>query len=91
MANDILINILNAQFGNKEQGELRAELEKFSDKVWTNEELLDDFEVEQFTPPYVIVIRKADGVRGTVAFIESPRLYFYFCPTNHDARDEKAV
>lgn len=87
-----LVNLLSAQYAGKEPGFVRTALEKFSPNVWTNEELLEEFEVEQFSPPYVIVIRKQDGVRGTVAFTESPRFYFYFCPTkSHDDRAEKTV
>lgn len=62
-------------------GELREELsEIYSGGVWTSEELLAEYEISHFDPPYVYVIRKRDGIRGTVAYIESPRLYFSFIP-----------
>jgi hypothetical protein len=82
-----LIRILAAQFSHMEQGEARTALERLHNVVWSNEELLDQFELSHFDPPYVHVIRKADCVRGTVAFIDSPRLYFAFEPEEqNDAR-----
>lgn len=65
--------------------ELRTELaEIYRGDVWTNEELLAEYEVSHFDPPYVHVIRKRDGTRGTVAYTESPRLYFSFIPTKQN-------
>lgn len=46
--------------------------------VWTTEELERDFEVESFTAPFCIVIRKLDRVRGFVRFVDDPRWYFDF-------------
>jgi hypothetical protein len=67
-----------AQLGVRE---LRDELaEIYGDGVWTSEELLAQYEVSHFDPPYVHVIRKSDGVRGTVAYTDEPRLYFSFIP-----------
>jgi hypothetical protein len=43
---------------------------------WTTEELREEFEVEGFLSPFVSVTRKSDGVRGTLEFTHSPRLYF---------------
>lgn len=61
--------------------ELRAELnDAYNGEVWTNDELLADYEISHFDPPYVHVIRKHDGVRGTVAYTEAPRVYFSFVP-----------
>lgn len=59
--------------------DLREKLSQFG-RTWNDAELLDEFEVELFDPPYVRVIDKATGARGTVMFTENPRLYFYFCP-----------
>jgi hypothetical protein len=33
---------------------------------------------EGFSAPYVVVERKSDGVKGTLAFKHSPRVYFNF-------------
>lgn len=77
-SNDVLVKLLTAQYAKKDVTSLRAELERFG-KTWDNHELLDDFAVELFDPPYVRVIKTDTGVRGTVLFIDDPRLYFYFC------------
>jgi hypothetical protein len=47
---------------------------------WNNEELLRDFTVIRFMAPYVLVVRKSDGVRGTLEFTHRPRVYFKFQP-----------
>lgn len=84
--------IVNEQYARHNPGDLRALLMSAGEQVWSNEELLDDFEAEVFNPPYVTVIRKSDGVRGTVAFVDFPRLYFHFRPSqNHDTKQPKAV
>lgn len=74
-----ILRTLSAQYAHLDGGEARTILERLHAGVWTNEELLDIFEVSHFEPPYVHVIRKEDSTRGTVAFIDSPRLYFSFC------------
>lgn len=79
-----VIRTLAAQYAHMDQGEARAALERLHDPVWTNDELLAQFELTTFDPPCVHVIRKADGVRGTVAYIDSPRLYFAFQPEEND-------
>lgn len=79
-ANAVLSKMLAAQYAEKEPQLVRAALERFG-KAWDNAELLDDFEVELFDPPYVRVIQTATGIRGTVLFVDSPRVYFYFCPS----------
>ena len=48
------------------------------DPRWTPEELSRDFEVLGFLAPYVCVIRKSDGVKGSLAFRHAPRIYFGF-------------
>lgn len=84
--NDIA-RLLNTQYGDMSIDEARAVLLRTNHDVWSNEELLETFEVSNFDPPYVNVIRKADGQRGAVAFINTPRLYFAFQPEEtNDAR-----
>lgn len=84
--NDVL-RILRAQYAHMNPADVRVLLEKSHIPVWSNDELLEVFEVAYFDPPHVNVIRKADGVRGTVAFIDVPRFYFAFQPEeNNDAR-----
>jgi hypothetical protein len=49
-------------------------------QTWTTTTLQEDFDVEGFMAPFVIVVRKADGVRGTLLFKHNPRIYFDFRP-----------
>lgn len=79
--------ILAAQYSHMSLDEARSVLARTNNPVWSNDELVEIFEIHMFDPPYVHVIRKSDGVRGTVAFIETPRLYFAFQPEEtNDAR-----
>lgn len=57
-----------------QQREVRGEVRD----TWTTEELQQDFKVEGFALGMVVVIRKADGVKGTLDFTHAPRLYFDF-------------
>lgn len=82
MTRDTLVNMFKDQFAHLDSGELRTLLETFyGNQVWNSEELLQHFEVSHFEPPYVHVINKTDGMRGTVAFNDEPRFYFSFQPT----------
>lgn len=45
-------------------------------KVWNTAELSQDFDVEGFLAPYVVVRRKTDGKRGSLQFQHNPRFYF---------------
>jgi hypothetical protein len=79
-----VIRTLAAQYSHMDQGEARTALERLHNPVWTNDELMERFELSHFEPPFVHVIRKTDSVRGTVAYIDSPRLYFAFQPEEND-------
>lgn len=48
--------------------------------TWTTTRLLEDFEVEGFLAPYVVVTRRVDGVKGTLTFRHYPRIYFDWQP-----------
>lgn len=50
------------------------------DKQWTTTEMTDEFEVLGFMAPYVVVRRRSDGVKGTLQFNHSPRVYFNWLP-----------
>lgn len=65
---------INAQPGSREA------LESQYGKVWTTQELSQDFEVIGFMAPLVVVRRKSDGVKGSLEFQHSPRYYFSFSP-----------
>jgi len=45
---------------------------------WTTEQLGREFTVHSFMAPFVVVTRKADGVKGSMEFTHSPRFYFNF-------------
>jgi hypothetical protein len=56
------------------------DLEKYDGQRWDTQELAADFEVLGFLAPFVAVRRKADGVKGSLEFVHSPRVYFDFRP-----------
>ena len=75
----MLRNVIKEQLALRGPDEIRAVLQdQYDEQVWDSEQLLDTFEVSHFEPPYVHVIRKSDGARGTVAFNDDPRFYFAF-------------
>ena len=45
-------------------------------QTWDTRQLQEDFEVLGFAMGCVAVRRKSDGVRGSVQFKHSPRVYF---------------
>lgn len=47
-------------------------------EFWTTETLQRDYTVRGFCAPFVMVVRKSDGVEGTLAFNHLPRVYFAF-------------
>ena len=65
---------INAQPGSREA------LEAEHGQVWDTRQLGEDFTVEGFLAPYVIVCRRSDGQRGSLMFQHDPRLYFSFEP-----------
>lgn len=66
---------------NAEPGSRKA-LEAAHGQVWDTAELARDFIVTGFLAPFVVVRRKSDGVKGSLEFQHSPRLYFGFSPHN---------
>lgn len=56
----------------------REALEAKHGRVWDTDELREKFDVLGFLAPFVCVLRKSDGVRGSLKFQHSPRLYFGF-------------
>jgi hypothetical protein len=55
-----------------------AETEASKGQTWTTDQLAQDFEVIGFSAPFVVVTRKSDGVKGSLEFTHSPRVYFNF-------------
>lgn len=60
-------------------GKPQAELAQ-AERSWTTDELTSDFQVHGFLAPFVVVTRRADGMKGTLMFQHSPRRYFNFQP-----------
>jgi len=58
----------------------RKALEARHGKVWSAEELEQEFVVTAFIGPTVVVRRKADDVVGTLEFTRRPHLFFNFQP-----------
>ena len=63
---------INLQPGSREA------LEAEHGQVWDTTELQQDFDVTGFMAPYVVVLRKADNVVGSLQFQHDPRLYYAF-------------
>jgi len=56
----------------------RAELEREHGQVWDTTEMQRDFEPIGFVAPFIVVRRRADGIKGSLTFQHSPRLYYGF-------------
>jgi hypothetical protein len=78
--NETLTAIIENQYGRLEAGEARAALETAYGPVWNEDELNAVFEVGGASPPYVSVVARETGKRGTVLRLDSPRFYFLFNP-----------
>lgn len=44
--------------------------------TWTTETMQEEFEPLGFSAPFIVVRRRSDGVRGSLEFTHSPRVYF---------------
>lgn len=64
---------------NSEPGS-REDLERRYGRVWTTDEMREEFTVDGFSAPFAVVRRKSDGVKGSLEFQHSPRFYFSFQP-----------
>jgi hypothetical protein len=58
-------------------GQVERDLER-AEQTWTTEELREQFDVIGFLAPFLAVVRKSDGVKGSLEFRHSPRVYFNF-------------
>jgi hypothetical protein len=67
---------LLAQINGEPEG--RQELEARYGQVWDTDELARDFEVVGFAAPSVVVVRRSDGLKGSLFFKHNPRYYFSF-------------
>ena len=56
----------------------REALEAQHGQVWDTAQMQAEFEAIGFAAPLIVVRRRSDGVRGSLMFQHSPRLYFGF-------------
>ena len=59
----------------------REALEAQYGEVLDTRELMQDYTVKSFLAPFVMVVRKSDGVSGCMMFQHSPRYYYDFQST----------
>ncbi len=58
----------------------KAELEQKHGRVWTTEEMRDEFEPLGFMAPLIVVRKRDTNERGSLMFTHSPRFYFSWQP-----------
>jgi hypothetical protein len=56
----------------------REALEAQYGEVLSTDEMCEKYEAIGFMAPYVVVRRRADGVKGSLEFQHSPRFYYNF-------------
>ena len=61
-----------------EEPQGRQALEALYGRVWDTAELRAEFDVIGFMAPFVGVLRKSDGQKGSLEFQHNPRFYFSF-------------
>ena len=66
---------------NVEPGSREA-LEAKYGQVWDTDQMTEEFQAIGFMAPLIVVRRKSDGVKGSLEFQHSPRLYFNWQPHN---------
>lgn len=64
-----------------ESGQPQHDLER-ADQRWNTDQLREQFEVHGFLAPFIVVTRKSDGMKGSMEFTHSPRMYFNFVADN---------
>jgi len=62
-----------------ETGKPQRDMESAQQK-WTTDQATAEFDFIGFAAPFVVVVRKSDGVKGSLEFTHSPRVYFNFVP-----------
>lgn len=58
----------------------RADLENKYGQVWDTDQLTEEFQAIGFMAPLIAVRRNSDGMKGSLEFQHSPRLYFNWKP-----------
>jgi len=62
---------------NNDEEVVRRIREKYSDACNTHE-FQKQYEAIGFMAPLVVVIRRSDGVKGSMEFLHDPRIYYRF-------------
>lgn len=78
--NNIAFDIMRQDMSrriNADPGSREALEDKYG-RVWSTDELTQDFEVIAFAAPFVQVKNKSTGSSGSMAFQAQPRFYFDF-------------
>ena len=78
MSRRVEITKINSKIQSDDKVKERIRLEAEHGQIWNTDELAADFTVEGFMAPYVVVVRKSDGQKGTMKFQHLPRFYFNF-------------
>lgn len=74
----VMVGVINTHVESTDKVSERNRLEKKFGQVWNTTEIQEDFEVHGFMAPFVTVIRRKDGLKGSMMFQHSPRFYFGF-------------
>jgi len=69
---------INSQVKSNDPESERARLKEKYGEVWDTKEMQEHFRVIGFLAPYVAVVRKSDGKKGSLEFQHHPRFYFNF-------------
>jgi hypothetical protein len=56
----------------------RISMEELYGQVWDTKQLQAEYNVIGFAAGFVVVVRKADQVRGSLMFQHMPRFYYKF-------------
>jgi hypothetical protein len=70
----VRLSEINGQPGSRDA------LEAAHGRVWDKSQLAEEFDVIGFMAPFVVVLRKSDGAKGSLEFQHHPRFYFNFQP-----------
>jgi hypothetical protein len=70
--------VINSAVESHDADAERKRLEAQHGQVWDAAQLAQEFEVLGFMAPYVVVMRRSDGRKGSLEFQHAPRFYFNF-------------
>lgn len=87
--NETLQQLLHNLYSRYETGEVRAALEQTYTAVWNETEFDHTFDLLETTPPYVSVVNKETGQRGTLLYVDTPRFYFLFNPKTEPNEEQR--